>query len=702
MLYAGAMFAQAPVIYQNEQKSLDFGNQIQILEDKDGHLSIEQAIASGDFKDNEQPVANLEMSTSAFWVRFSITNSSSSEALALEYPYPTIDSVIFVELLPGGSYNSVKMGEYTPVHSRNYKHQNYIFSVRIPKGETRTYLLRVKSSEQIQLPLKIGTPKTILEDLLSNDLLFGLYAGIILVMLFYNLFVYFTVRESIYLYYVIYIFFVGFTQACVQGYSARYLYPNSAYLANIMMVIAPSLVGVSALEFLKKFLSVKTYTPVMHKILQVFLAVYVGILILGFMGKYQLAAQLVQMNAAVASLLVFITGTMIALKGYRPAKFFMIAWTIFLASVIIFVLRNFNVLPYNIFTYYALQIGSALEVILLSFALADKINTLRKEKEESQAQAFHALEENARIITNQNVILETKVTERTLELKKSNEELEKTLVELKETEMQLVESEKMASLGQLTAGIAHEINNPINFVTSNVKPLKRDVDMLFTMISEVEGIGMSGNTTEEKQAKIKALKEDYDYDYLKDEIGQLLSGISEGSTRTAEIVKGLRIFSRLDEDDLKKADINEGLDSTIVIVNNLLEGRITIEKNYGNLPMVECYPGKLNQVFLNIITNAIHALKSKFKTEPGGLVTISTSMADNNIVISIKDNGTGMDENTKKKLFEPFFTTKDVGEGTGLGLSIAYNTIKKHNGAIDVISELGEGPEFLITIPTVQ
>jgi signal transduction histidine kinase len=696
MLYAGAMFAQeAPVVYQNEQKSLDFGNQIQILEDKEGNLLTEQAIASGDYKDNTQPVANLEMSTSAFWVRFNITNNSNSELLTLEYPYPTIDSVKFVELLPGGGYNSVDIGEYTPVLTRYYKHQNYIFNVRIPKGETRTYLLRVRSSEQIQLPLKIGTPKTVLEDLLSKDMLFGLYAGVILVMLFYNLFVYFTVRDSIYLYYVIYIFFVGFTQACVQGYSARYMYPNSAYLANIMMVIAPCLVGVSALEFLKKFLSVKTYTPGLHKMLQVFLAVYVGILVLGFIGKYQLAAQLVQMNAGIASLLVFITGTIIARKGYRPARFFMIAWTIFLASVIIFVLRNFNVLPYNIFTYYALQIGSALEVILLSFALADKINTFRKEKEESQAQAFQALEENARIISNQNVILETKVAERT-------QELEKALVELKETEMQLVESEKMASLGQLTAGIAHEINNPINFVTSNVKPLKRDVDMLLTIINEVEGIGMSGSTAEEKKAKINTLKEDYDFDYLKEEIGHLLNGISEGSTRTAEIVKGLRIFSRLDEDDLKKADINEGLDSTIVIVNNLLEGRIVIEKDYGNLPMAECYPGKLNQVFLNIITNAIHALKSKFKTEPGGIVTIKTTADVENITISIKDNGTGMDEHTKKKLFEPFFTTKDVGEGTGLGLSISYNTIKKHNGSIDVISELGEGTEFLITIPTVQ
>ncbi|MCD6064847.1 MAG: histidine kinase, partial [Flavipsychrobacter sp.] len=382
--------------------------------------------------------------------------------------------------------------------------------------------------------------------------------------------------------------------------------------------------------------------------------------------------------------------------------FFMIAWVIFLASVIIFVLRNFNVLPYNNFTYYALQIGSALEVILLSFALADKINTFRREKEESQLQAMTALEENTRIIAEQNVMLETKVSERTHELKISNQELNKTLQELKEAEMQLVESEKMASLGQLTAGIAHEINNPINFVTSNVKPLKRDVDMLLTMIEQVETITLNDGPLEDKKRKIMELKEEYDFDYLKTEIDHLLKGINEGSSRTAEIVKGLRIFSRLDEDDLKKASINEGIDSTIVIVNNLLDSRITIDRQYGNIPMVECYPGKLNQVFLNIITNGIHAIKSKFKEQAGGKVTITTTNTEDNVAIKIADNGTGMDELTKKRLFEPFFTTKDVGEGTGLGMSIAYNTIKKHNGTITVNSIPGEGTEFIIEIPITQ
>jgi signal transduction histidine kinase len=354
-----------------------------------------------------------------------------------------------------------------------------------------------------------------------------------------------------------------------------------------------------------------------------------------------------------------------------------------------------------------MEMGSAVEVVMLSIALADRINQFRKEKEESQAQAMVALQENERIVREQNVMLERKVNERTYELKLSNDDLSKAMdnlsramKELKDAEAQLVESEKMASLGQLTAGIAHEINNPINFVTSNVKPLNRDVNIL------LETVAMMANIVKEhlplKHDEVNNYLTDIDYEYLKIEIDQLLQGISEGASRTAEIVKGLRIFSRLDEDTLKRADVNEGMESTLVITNNLLNNKIIVDRHYSNLPLIECYPGKLNQVFLNMISNAIYAIKKKFGDKDGGLLSISTTHDEGFIYIKIGDNGIGMDENTKKKLFEPFFTTKEVGEGTGLGLSIAYNTINKHNGQIILNSEVGVGTEFIIKLPLVQ
>jgi signal transduction histidine kinase len=408
------------------------------------------------------------------------------------------------------------------------------------------------------------------------------------------------------------------------------------------------------------------------------------------------------MFAGLVSLYMLTVAIIIAKQGYRPAKFFILAWIPLILGIIIYVMKDVGALQYNTLTNYSIAIGSALEVILLSFALADKINILEAEKRISQAEALRISQENERIIREQNIILEAKVAERTTELKASNEELAKTLKDLQEAETQLVESEKMASLGQLTAGIAHEINNPINFVTSNVSPLKRDVDLLIDMVQQVEAISASDQTPAQKQSEIESLKEDLDYEYLKQEIDFLLKGISDGASRTAEIVKGLRVFSRLDEDDLKRADINEGLDSTLVIVNHLLNNTIIVDKKYSGVPLVECFPGKLNQVFLNMMSNAIHAIHKRWGEEPKGVLTLTTWNDEDNVFVSIKDNGTGMDEDTKKKIFDPFFTTKDVGEGTGLGMSIVYNTIRKHNGSIQINTALGEGTEFIITIPIIH
>jgi signal transduction histidine kinase len=702
VIFSNAVFGQDTITYNDPSKIIKIGNKIEILEDKTNQLTLQQVLNSKDFKKSTQVVPSLAISNSSFWLKMTIANKTENNNLALELEYPTTDSVTFVSLQPSGGYSEIVTGEFVPVYLRQHRHQNYIFDLNIPSNEVRTYLMRVNASEQLQLPLTVSTIKNISEDLSTKDLIFGLYAGIIIVMLLYNMFLIFTVRDRSYVYYVGYILFVGMTQACLEGYAPRFLYPYSSFLPNAMMVWIPALSGVFSVLFVNNFMNIKHYTPVLHKVLNGILVVYCLIIILSFTGNYRLCTGLMQLLVMILAVVGYTVAVKISRRGYRPAQFFLIAFSIFIAGVIVFVLRNANVLPYNNYTYYAMDIGSVIEVVLLSIALADKINIFRKEKEESQAATLQALQENERIVREQNVILEAKVEERTHALHESNLDLNKAMVDLKDAQSQLVESEKMASLGQLTAGIAHEINNPINFVTSNVKPLNRDVLILIDAVDAMEKMVLDNTSLSEKQQKIEDYKTEIDYDYLKMEIDQLLNGIGEGASRTAEIVKGLRIFSRLDEDDLKKADINEGLDSTLVITNNLLGSLIKVEKHYANMPLVECYPGKLNQVFLNIISNAAYAIKKKFGENAGGILNIATTYDDNNIFVNLTDNGTGMDENTKKRLFEPFFTTKDVGEGTGLGMSIAYNTINKHNGQIIVNSEVGVGTEFIIKLPLIQ
>jgi len=280
------------------------------------------------------------------------------------------------------------------------------------------------------------------------------------------------------------------------------------------------------------------------------------------------------------------------------------------------------------------------------------------------------------------------------EIATQRDNLEQTYNNLVNTQEQLIQSEKMASLGQLTAGVAHEINNPINFVSSGIDSLRTN----FADLMEVmEGYLALHPEADNKQhlLELQQLNKELEVEELIEESEQLLRSIKNGANRTKEIVKSLRNFTRLDESILKETDIHEGLDSTLVILNNLLKDRIKVVKNYGDLPLLNCYPGQLNQVFMNILGNAVQAIKDE------GTIAIRTYAEDDYAVIKIRDTGTGMPEEVKKHIFDPFFTTKEVGEGTGLGLSISYGIIQKHKGNIEVESAPGEGTEFIIRIPLV-
>ncbi|MDB5007726.1 MAG: zraS 2 [Mucilaginibacter sp.] len=696
ILFLTKGIAQNVIVFKGD--NIVIGQNVSILEDPTKHLDFNSVQKSSGFIQSHTQVPNLQLSTSVFWLQFTINNESSENQLLLSLDYPTLDVCEFYYPV-NGIYNSEKLSDSTSFDKRKYKHQDFLFDVKIPKHGTATFYLKVQSNEQMVLPLVLGTPQKIAETKLTRDLLWGVLMGILLVMILYNTFVFISTKDVSYLYYVLYALFIALTQTSLSGYTYRFIFPNSPVLFNMGIIIFNALGGIAFSLFAQSFLGIKERMPIMSKVFKFIILLYSLTIIVRLLGHALVSYRMTDVSALFVTVSTYIVIIKLSLKGYRPAKFFLLAWTMFFAGIVLFVLRNLGILPYNSYTNYTMPIGVAIEVILLSLALADRINIFKAEKERSQEETLKVLQENEKIVREQNVVLELKVNERTIELSESNQELNSTLENLKQTQTQLVESEKMASLGQLTAGIAHEINNPINFVTSNINPLKRDIEMVLEALVIIENVGVSDVPNAEKLKQIKEYKEGLDFDYLTSEIRHLIKGINEGATRTAEIVKGLRFFSRLDEDDLKKADINEGLESTLIIANNLLNNKIKIKKEFGDLPNVECYPGKLNQAFLNIISNAVYAVQKQFGNNVGGEITIVTSHDKKDVFIGIKDNGTGMDANTQKKVFEPFFTTKDVGEGTGLGMSIAYNIIKKHNGTINVNSLQGEGTEFILQIP---
>lgn len=279
------------------------------------------------------------------------------------------------------------------------------------------------------------------------------------------------------------------------------------------------------------------------------------------------------------------------------------------------------------------------------------------------------------------------------ELKTKNDAIESGIQKLKDTQSKLVESEKMASLGQLTAGVAHEINNPVNFISSNIKPLKLSISEIMEILNEYRKL----NDTESKESNIqkaKELEEKYDIEYLIKELNTILAGINDGAERTKEIVLGLRNFSRLDKHQLKVINLSEMIDSNLVLLRNQYKDRIDIKKTYDEkIPNIQCYPGQLSQVIMNILNNAIQAIDGK------GTISVKTKLSGKEAEILISDTGKGIPNDKLDNIFDPFYTTKEVGKGTGLGLSISYGIIQEHNGKINVQSELGTGTTFTISLP---
>jgi len=332
--------------------------------------------------------------------------------------------------------------------------------------------------------------------------------------------------------------------------------------------------------------------------------------------------------------------------------------------------------------------GNIKELNTLAYSFNDMAGQLR--------QSFIALE-------NSNAELEERVEERTVELKTA-------LGELHHSQAQMVQSEKMSSLGQLVAGVAHEINNPVNFIHGNITYLNQYTQDLLRMIHLYQQRHPSNDP------EVQALAKEIDLEFLMEDLQKMLASMQMGTDRIRSIVLSLRNFSRMDEAEFKAVDLHEGIESTLLILQHRLKDKpecpaIVVIRDYGKLPQVECYPGQLNQVLMNVLANAIDALDQvnanrsyqEIEANPSQ-ISIRTSISNSQSVeIAIADNAGGMPEEVKNRIFNPFFTTKPVGKGTGMGMAISYQIItEKHGGKLECFSTLGKGSQIIIQLPMGQ
>ena len=568
------------------------------------------------------------------------------------------------------------------------------FTVDLRKNEVRSLFIDLVDKTIVNMPVEVYSSKDYTRYFTIRNLFYGIFIGSLIALMFYNVFIYFASnRLTSYFYYSIFLIFLLTTQLSLLGFT-NFILDDVPFWNNAMMFIGAGLLGVFGSRFVYEFVSIGTHFPKLKWVFYYIYVSYSAVVLFALLNMDKLCFNILNFNGLAVSLFIIVTLFIAMKRSIRNARITLIAWSTFFVGVMLFVVKDFGVFSYNPLIPFIMPVGATIAAILLSFALADHINVLQRETEVAQARVIEEMTRNEDLIKNQNVVLEEKVAQRTVEL-------EQTLENLKSAQSKLVESEKMASLGVLTAGIAHEINNPINYVTANVIPLRENIEAISKLLDMYKDVSQKG-VNEDDLVDIKNFEDRIELGYTLQETNELVDGIEEGAKRTYTIVEGLRTFSRGDAQTTQLADINKGVESTLAVLKNNLhniEVDLSLEEN---LPRTICQLGKLNQVFLNLMNNAIHAVEERHSSDmTQALIKISTKVENDVIVVTVKDNGVGIPEDKRNKVFEPFYTSKPIGKGTGLGLSISYSIMEDHGGSLSFESIEGEGSTFIAKIPIV-
>ena len=626
-------------------------------------------------------------------LKVTIENKTDREDWKLTIPVPNLDYVNLYSGLHEGQMAAVRSGDRLSSAVRLVDDADHTFDINLPKGETRTFYITVKSSGGLVFPINLETTEGFHRKVAGRNIFFGIFTGIMLIMFLYNLVVFFYTQDRTYLFYLLYVFFVFLAQASFLGVS-YYFAGSRPYINNMLIFIGSGVSGVFGCLFIRYFLKTFDKVPKLNLGLSVTIAAYLLLIVMSLLGFYEIAFALIQIAGLMVVVVFLSISITLSLRGERFAKVYLIAWTPIFIGLVLVIMRDVGLLPFTTMTSYMFPFGVILETVMLSLALADQINILKMDNERTHKRVIEEIHKNQELVKNQNIMLEEKVRLRT-------QELEDALDNLKSTQSQLVQSEKMASLGVLTAGIAHEINNPINFVTANVVPLRENIEDVKRLLDAYKNINWQD--AEKELEKITKLEEEMELKYMLEETTSLIDGIEEGARRTHNIVDGLKSFSRGDGGENNKASINQGISSTLSVLKSRLKG-VNVQKELDeSIPLINCQIGKLNQVFLNLLNNAIDAVDLKHGPNAStSEITIRTYTVNENIIIEVEDNGGGIAEENQKKIFEPFFTTKPIGKGTGLGLSISYGIVEEHNGEMKLESTGGKGSKFTIAIPIDQ
>ncbi|MBW1296450.1 sensor histidine kinase [Aquimarina litoralis] len=642
---------QTTVLLDNTSELKDIGLQTQYLEDASLNLTIDDIISDkmmSNFQTNTKETINFSSTASAYWLKFDI-KKEVSDNFYLNVGSAFIDVISLYEYDSSGQLISTRhTGDDLPFDTREVEIGNYLFELDFDPGTTRTFYLRVKCDQPLFFLLRVGTLSNFVAYTHDLDFVQGIYFGFMLLIFLYNLFLYISIRERIYLYYIAYVVIVTWFGASVFGYFFEYFWSDYPII-NKFVVISAGLTMITATLFTQQFLNTKESGSRLHKISMIFLIVGFLVCALVIVGFKIEGLKLSQVGLLAMAAYFLVLGIRFKLKGFRPAIYYLLAWGALIVGICFTIFESLDMIP--VMKYLnPMQIGSAFEVLLLSFALGDRINMYKKQKEDAQLEALISAKENEKLIQEQNIILERKVEERTAVVALRNKEL----VDLnKEKDM-------------LVSMVAHDLRTPLHQMKGSI------------WLLDIPNMKLTGD----QETYLNAINSSVDR--LTDMIGRILDTQALETKKiklvneTLDIVELVEYVAKCFDLIAKEKNIEIGVEAEMGM--HLVE----IDKNY------------MIQVLENLLSNAI-----KFSNTESKVVLRVHSDTHKTRVI-VEDNGPGISEDDQKKLFGKFqklTAQPTAGESsTGLGLSIVKKYVEAMKGTIHCESTLGEGTQFIITL----
>lgn len=638
------------VTLEQDKNHYNLGRSLYILEDKSGNITIDNIIRneySSRFVKNETDAPNYGFTSSTFWARFEINNPAAiSRLMYLEIAYPLLDLIELYIPGPGNEFQKKTGGYDYTFNNRELNYRNVVFTINVQPGNN-FYYVKIKSSGTVTFPLVLQTPEYLVETSTIHYLILGMYYGILFVMILYNLFVFISVRDRSYLYYITYITSFMLFSFSLNGMAFQNFWPNSIWWQKISV---PFLIffGIFTIgQFIRSFLDLKTFSSLADKIVQLMMLLAFAGMVLSFTINYSIVIRLSAVYVPVSVSICFLVGIFCIIRGNRSARFYLLAWTCFLIGCTVFALKATGFIPFNILTQYAMQAGSAAEVVLLSFALGDRINILKEEKETAQLRTIE-------IQKNATENLERKVAERTMELNKANEDLK--------------ELDKLKS--NFFANISHEIRTPLTLILSPVE-------------SVLQG----------------------DYDNKID--NKFFENLQRNAIRLLKLINNLLDFSKIEAGQMnmkiQEVDVVTFIRNYIVSVHSAAESK-GITMNFvsmsSSIPLLIDIE-KTDKIVMNLFSNSL-----KF-TDKGGFITVTVREDEKNCYIEFEDSGIGIPPAKIESVFDRF-SQVDAGstrkyEGTGIGLALVKEFVELHCGSIKVKSRfINESPEDHGTVFTVS